>query len=73
MLNINIRSKPVPTKLLRRKLIVYKDIFKPRINRDVNWLAQSRTTKTLLQQLSVTYPLNTQKITYLIPYYIILF
>jgi hypothetical protein len=38
MLNTNIRSKLVLTKLLRRKLIVNKDTLKPRINRDVSWL-----------------------------------
>ena len=48
MLNTNIKFKPVLMKLLRRKLVVYKDILKPRINRDISWLAQSRTTKTLL-------------------------
>ena len=48
MLNINIRSKLIPIKLLGRKLVVNKDILKPKINRDVSWLAQSRTTKTLL-------------------------
>ena len=35
MLNTNIRPKLVPTKLLERKLIVYKDTLKPKINRDV--------------------------------------
>ena len=35
MLNTNIKSKSVPTKFLERKLIVYKDILKPRMNRDV--------------------------------------
>jgi len=34
--NTNIRSKLIPTKLLRRQLIVNKDILKPRINRDVS-------------------------------------
>jgi hypothetical protein len=34
-LNTNIRSKPILTKLLWRKLIVNKDTLKPRINRDV--------------------------------------
>ena len=48
-------------------------MLKPRINRDVSWLVQSRTTKTLLRQLLVTYPLGTQRVTYLITYYIILF
>ena len=48
-------------------------MLKPRVNRDVGWLAQSRTTKTLLQQLLVTYPLGTQRVTYLIPHYIVLF
>ena len=73
MLNTNIRPKLVLIKLLRRKPVVYKDILKPKINRDISWLAQSRTTKTLLWQLLITYPLNTQKITYLITHYIILF
>jgi hypothetical protein len=36
MLNTNIRSKLVPTKLLRRKLVVNKDTLKPGINRDVS-------------------------------------
>ena len=49
MLNTNIKSKLVLIKLLRRKLIVYKDTLKPKINKDVYWLVQSRTTKTLLQ------------------------
>jgi len=48
MLSTNIRSKPVPIKFLRRKLVVNKDTLKPRINRDVGWLVKSRTTKTLL-------------------------
>ena len=39
MLNINIRPKLILMKLLKRKFIVYKDILKPKINRDVNWLA----------------------------------
>jgi hypothetical protein len=73
MLNTNIRSKLILTKLLRRKLIVKKDTLKPGINRDVSWLVQPRTTETLLQQLLVTYPLGTQRVTYLIMYYIILF
>ena len=38
MLNTNIRTKLILIKLLRRKLIVNKDILKPRINRDVSWL-----------------------------------
>ena len=59
MLNTNIKSKPIPIKLLRRKLVVYKDIFKLKINRDVGQLAQTRTTKTLLQQLLVIYLLGT--------------
>jgi hypothetical protein len=36
MLNTNIRSKLVLIELLRYKLIVNKDILKPRINRDVS-------------------------------------
>jgi len=36
MLNTNIRSKLVLIKLLRCKLIVYKGILKPRINRDIS-------------------------------------
>ena len=36
MFNTNIRSKPILTKLLGRKLIVNKDTLKPKINRDVN-------------------------------------
>jgi len=36
MLNTNIRPKLVLMKLLRCKLIVNKDIFKPRINKDVS-------------------------------------
>jgi hypothetical protein len=38
MLNTNIRSKLILTKLLRRKLIVNKDALKPGMNRDVSWL-----------------------------------
>ena len=48
MFNTNIRSKLILMKLLGRKLVVNKNIFKLRINRNINWLAQSRTTKTLL-------------------------
>ena len=48
MLNTNIRSKLVPMKFLRRKLIVKEDMLKPKINRNVSWLVQSKTTKTLL-------------------------
>jgi len=48
MLNINIRPKLVLIKFLRRKLIVNKDMLKPRINRDISWLVKTRTTKTLL-------------------------
>ena len=47
-------------------------MLKPGINRDVSWLVQSRTTETLLQQLLVTYPLGTRRVTYLITYYIML-
>jgi hypothetical protein len=36
-------------KLLGRKFIVNKNTLKPKINRDISWLAQSKTTKTLLQ------------------------
>ena len=36
MLNTNIRSKLVLIRLLKRKLIVNKDILKPRINRDIS-------------------------------------
>jgi len=36
MLNTNIRPKLVLTKFLRRKLVVNKDMLKPRINRDVS-------------------------------------
>ena len=35
MFNTNIRSKLVLIKLLGRKLIVYKNILKPRINKDI--------------------------------------
>jgi len=38
MLNTNIRFKPIPIKLLWRKLIINKDTLKPRINKDVGWL-----------------------------------
>ena len=38
MLNTNIRFKLILIKLLGRKLIVNKDILKPRVNRDVSWL-----------------------------------
>jgi len=48
MLNTNIRPKLVPTKFLRRKLVVNKDTLKPRMDRDVGWLVKTRTTKTLL-------------------------
>ena len=48
MLNTNIKSKPVPTKFLQRKFIVKEDTLKPKINRDIGWLVQSKTTKTLL-------------------------
>jgi len=34
-LNINIRPKLILIKLLKRKLIVYKNIFKPKINRNI--------------------------------------
>ena len=73
MLNTNIRSKPILIKLLGRKFIVNKDTLKFKINRDIGWLVQSRTTKTLLRQLSVTYPLGARRVTYLIMHYIILF
>ena len=36
MLNTNIRSKLIPVKLLGYKLIVNKDIFKLKINRDIS-------------------------------------
>jgi len=39
MLNTNIKTKPILIKLLRCKLIVDKNIFKPKINKDVGWLA----------------------------------
>ena len=48
MLNINIKSKLVPIKHLQCKLIVKKNTLKPKINKDISWLAQSKTTKTLL-------------------------
>ena len=35
MLNTNIRSKLIPTKFLGRKLVAYKNIFKPKINKDI--------------------------------------
>jgi len=73
MLNTNIRPKLVLTKFLSRKLVVNKDTLKPKINRDVSWLVKTRTTKTLLWQLLVTYPLGIQRVTYLIPHYIMLF
>ena len=38
MLNINIRSKLVPIKLLGRKLVVYKDTLEPRINRNIYYI-----------------------------------
>ena len=49
MLNTNIKSKLILIKLLGRKLIVNKNTFKPKINKDISWLAQFKTTKTLLQ------------------------
>ena len=73
MLNTNIRFKSILIKLLGRKLIVYKNILKPRINKDIYQLVQSKTTKTLLWQLSVIYPLGTRRVIYLIVHYIILF
>ena len=36
MLNANIRPKLVPIKLLGRKLVVYKDTLKPKINKDIS-------------------------------------
>ena len=39
MLNTNTKSKLVLTKLLRRKLVIYKDTLKFKMNRDVGWLA----------------------------------
>ena len=48
MLNTNIRFKLVLIKLLQRKLIVKENIFKPKINKDISWLAQSRIIKILL-------------------------
>ena len=72
-LNTNIRTKLILTKLLRRKLIVQEDTLKPRINRDVSQLVQTRTTKTLLRQLLVTYLLGTRGVSYLETHYIILF
>jgi len=36
MLSTNIRPKLILIKFLRYKLTVYKNIFKPRINRDIN-------------------------------------
>ena len=59
-------------KLLWGELVVYKDILKPRMDRDIGWLVQSRTTKTLLWQLLVIYPLGTQGLAYLITHHIIL-
>jgi hypothetical protein len=38
MLNTNIRPKLVLMKLLGCEFIVYKDILKPKINRDIGWL-----------------------------------
>ena len=59
-------------KLLGCKLIVYKDIFKPKMNRDIGQLVQSRTTKTLLRQLLIIYPVGTWGLAYLIIYHIVL-
>ena len=49
MLNINIKFKLVLIKLLGRKLVVYKNTLKLKMNRDINQLVQFRTTKILLQ------------------------
>ena len=38
--------------------------------KNINWLVQFKTTKTLLQQLLIIYPLGTQGLTYLILYHI---
>ena len=43
------------------------------MNRDIGWLVQSKTTKTLLRQLLVTYPLGAQRVIYLIAHYIVFF
>ena len=48
MLNTNIRSKLILIKLLGCKFIVNKDTLKSKINRDIGWLVQSKTTKILL-------------------------
>ena len=48
MLSTNIRPKLILTKLLGCKLIVNKDTLKPKINRDISQLAESKTTKTLI-------------------------
>ena len=71
LLSTNIRTKLIPTKLLWGELIVYKDTLKPRMNKNISQLAQSRTTKTLLWQLSIIYPLGTQGLAYLIIYHIV--
>jgi len=39
MLNTNIKSKLILIKLLKYKLIIYKNIFKPKINKNISWLA----------------------------------
>ena len=38
MLSTNIKPKPILIKFLRCKLIVYKNIFKPKMNKDISWL-----------------------------------
>jgi hypothetical protein len=39
MLSTNIRPKLVLIKLLGREFIVYKDTLKPKMNRNIGWLA----------------------------------
>jgi len=48
MLSTNIKPKLILTKFLRYKFIIYKNIFKPKINKDISQLVQPKATKTLL-------------------------
>ena len=73
MLSTSIKTKPILIKFLGHKLIVNKNMLKPKMNKDIGWLAQSKTTKTLLWQLSVIYSLSIQGLAYLTAHYIMFF
>ena len=49
MLNTNIRSKLVPIKLLGYKLVVYKNILKLKMNKDVYCNGTSPVTVKMSQ------------------------